>query len=210
MEIVLISVAARHGGEEVALTFRLTDGVHTERQTLSVLLHQYAALGLQKGTVTRADFEAVLEAADLCRAIGTGAFLLGYGANSPKQLVYKLRHRGFSAEVAEKATAYLMDRGLIDRESDVLSRIAQGEAKLWGRSRIVSDLYHKGYDDDVMASAEERLNDIDFEENCARLIQKRGGVPEDADERKRLTAFLVRYGYTLSQIKAAMRKLASE
>jgi hypothetical protein len=70
MEIVLISVAARHGGEEVALTFRLTDGVHTERQTLSVLPHQYAALGLQKGTVTREDFEAVLEAADLCRAIG--------------------------------------------------------------------------------------------------------------------------------------------
>ena len=210
MEIVLVSVASRHGGEEIALTFRLTDGVHTERQTLSVLPHQYAALGLRKGAVTREDFETVLEAAALCRAIGKGVFLLGYGANSPKQLVYKLRHRGFSAEVAEEATAYLMEKGLIDGESDVLSRIAQGEAKLWGRSRIVSDLYHKGYDADVMAFAEERLNDIDFEENCARLIQKKGGVPEDADERKRLIAFLLRYGYTLSQIKSAMRKLVSE
>ena len=52
------------------------------------------------------------------------------------------------------------------------------------------------------------LEDVDFSQNCAALIKKHyGEVPTDADENRRMIASLSRYGYSIGEIRDAIRLL---
>ena len=47
--------------------------------------------------------------------------------------------------------------------------------------------------------------EVDFDENCFELLQKKyAPLPKDKKERQKIVASMMRYGYTLSQIKYAM------
>lgn len=138
--------------------------------------------------------------------LAKAAELLGYGAMSPRRLSQKLLQRGYDTDAVEAAIIYLTERGLL-RESDDAVRFAeQGVRKLWGTRRIREDLYARGFSADAIDEAMETLKSVDFEENCAKVIRKKyGNAPEDPAELKKMTAALVRCGYTFSEIKAAVR-----
>ena len=56
-----------------------------------------------------------------------------------------------------------------------------------------------------------KLDDIDFSQHCAVLIQKHyGEVPTDVDEHRRMIASLSRYGYSIGEIREAIRLLREQ
>ncbi len=81
--------------------------------------------------------------------------------------------------------------------------------KLWGSKRISAHLWSKGYATETMQGLSGLLEEIDFSQNCAALIQKHyGEVPTDADEHRRMIASLSRYGYSIGEIRQAIRILS--
>ena len=54
----------------------------------------------------------------------------------------------------------------------------------------------------------EMLAEADLAENCARLIEKLfDDLPADRAEERRMIAVLLRYGYRMDEIRAAVRRL---
>ena len=138
--------------------------------------------------------------------------LLEYGDVSRRRLIRKLTDRGFPEEIAEMAVDALVDRGYL-KEGDACARRAEQDVrKGWGKRRIAEDLYACRYPrtviDEVLASLEDS---VDFTDNCARVIRKKyRGVPRDRDDRRRMTAALIRMGYGMEEIRAAMIEVAEE
>jgi SOS response regulatory protein OraA/RecX len=121
-------------------------------------------------------------------------------------LTRKLMQRGYSREIASAAAVRLESRGLINEERDVRREVEKCLKKLWGEKRIRAHLWSRGFGTEVIASSENVFSEVDFSSNCAALIKKHyGQVPGDPAEQKRMIAFLSRYGYSLGEIRAAMR-----
>ncbi len=185
------------------------DGDRTIR--LHITVEQYAALHLRAGSITEEQAEALTEAGRLCMAIQRGMSLLQYGDSSARRLAYKLTAKGIDREVAEAAVVYLAEKGYI-READTARRRAeQGARKLWGARRIREDLRANGFSAESIEEAMSALDEVDFEANCVAVIRHRcRTVPKDRAARQKLVAALMRQGYDMDAIRAAMREVERE
>ncbi len=208
LTITVRSLRAQNDGAEVLVQVLLESGEHREQKSLPLTMEQYCDLKPARGVISEETYERLEEASQLCHALRSGENLLSYGANSVQMLSRKLVQRGFSREIATAAAERLQQMGLIDEESDLRREVEKCVRKLWGSRRISAHLWSRGFSSEVLAELGEILEEIDFETNCATLIQKKyGEVPQNADELRRMTASLSRYGYSLSEIRAAIRTL---
>ena len=67
----------------------------------------------------------------------------------------------------------------------------------------------EGFSDECLDGVREYLSEIDFEELCAEHIEKKyGEVPTDRRELEKMYAALSRYGYSGSEIRSAIKKMA--
>ena len=201
----ITDVSPLDGGEWVSVTVKI--GKNTEHIRLTV--EQYGVLNPQVGTVSYDTLDALYEAGRLCDAVRKGLELLGYGAMSRRRLIQKLEQRGYDREVASSASDHLMARGCLPEAEDACRFAEQGVRKLWGPRRIREDLYARGFPTETIEDAMASLEDVDFAENCRRVVRKKyGDTPLDAQDRtaaqKRIAA-LMRLGYTADQIREAMR-----
>lgn len=206
--ITVRALRAQHEGSEVLVQLLLENGEHREQKTLPLTMEQYCELKPQKGVISEEVYERLEEASQLCLALRSGESLLSYGANSVQHLTKKLMLRGYSREVSLAAAKRLEASGLIDEENDVRREVEKCLKKLWGEKRISAHLWGRGFAAESLRELPMLLSEVDFEANCAALIRKKyGSVPRDPDELRRMTAALARYGYSISQIRAAMREL---
>ena len=211
MKIVISSITAINGGSEVIIRVQLQGEEHIDTRELVIDTKQYAALRPEKGEIDEFAFDTLEEASDLNSAIKRGAYILGYGACSEKNMTLKLRSKGFSKEIAASAASELVSRGYINEAADAVREAEKSVKKLWGARRIIASLYEKGYSKEAIDAASKKLASIDFSNSCATLIKKRlGDLPEDTNERKKLYARLARYGYSSSEIKAAFEQIIRE
>jgi len=207
--ITLRSLQAQNEGSEIVLRILLECGENREERRLVLTASQYCELKPQKGVLSEEAFEQLEAAAELCRAIRAGESLMSYGSNTAGMLTQKLWRRGFMRATAIEAAEYLKRTGVIDETRDLQRELEKCLRKLWGAKRINAHLWSKGFDMDAMSELPDFLSEIDFEENCASLIRKHyGEVPRDREEQRRMIAFLSRYGYSLDEIRCAMRKLS--
>lgn len=145
-------------------------------------------------------------------AVARATALLEYGDTSRHRLIRKLTDRGFTEEVASAAADRMEAMGFL-READACRRRAeQGLRKGWGPLRVTEDLHAQRYPraliDEVMSSLSD---EEDYTARCAAVIRKKyRGVPEDRDERRRMTAALARLGYSVSTVRAAMETVSQE
>ncbi len=207
--ITVKSLRAQHDGAEILVGVVLESGEHREQRNLLLTTEQYCELRPARGEIDEALFEQLEAASDLCHAIRCGENLLSYGANSVQMLAQKLVRHGFRRDVALAAAQRLCEVGLIDEKGDMHREVEKCLRKLWGAKRIQTHLWSRGFDAEVMATLGEILADVDFAENCAALIRKHyATLPQDAAEERRMIASLGRYGYTLSEIRQAMRLIS--
>ena len=210
LTITIRALRAQHEGAEMLVQLLLENGEHQEQKSLVITTEQYCEFNLTRGPISEETYERIEEAAELCRALRSGESLLSYGANSLQALTRKLVGKGYNREVAATAAERLAGYGLIDEERDMKREVEKCLRKLWGSKRISAHLWSKGYAAETMRGLSELLEDIDFSQNCAALIKKHyGEVPTDADEHRRMIASLSRYGYSIGEIREAIRHLHS-
>ena len=205
--ITVRALRAQHDGAEVQVQVLLENGEHREQKSLLLTMEQYCELRPAKGQISEELYERLETASELCQALRSGENLLSYGSNSVQMLTRKLMQRGYSREIAMTAAERLSSVGLIDEARDMRREVEKCLRKLWGQKRISAHLWSRGFASDAIAGLPAVLEDVDFSENCAQLIRKHyGDVPQDADEQRRMIAFLSRYGYSLGEIRTAMKK----
>lgn len=204
MQISIRQIRAQNAGEEIVLAVYLSDGEHEERRELILTTGQYAELKPAKGEISEAFFERLESAAQLTAAIKRGSYILGYGSNSRRTLVQKLKRRGFTADQSEAAAEYLESHHCINEAADAAREAENCLRKLWGRRRIIEHLRSRGYDAESLNSLEDVFDKVNFAANCRTLVCKRYGiVPNDRKQLQKLYAALMRYGYSMSEIRAA-------
>lgn len=204
--ITLRSIVSQNNGSEVMLRILIECGGHREERRLILTMDQYLEQKPTKGELTEEAFEALESAAELCRAIRAGEHLLAYGGNTVQMLTQKLIRRGYSRSVAMQAAEKLQYMGVINERRDMERELERCLHKLWGAKRINAQMWSKGFGVDAMAELPSLLESIDFVPRCASLIRKHyGELPTDGEEQKRMIAWLARYGYSLQEIRAAMR-----
>ena len=154
-------------------------------------------------------YEEIVRAANIRSAYKKGLNLLGYSSSSKKNLYYKLRSRGFEDDITEEAIEMLVRDRYVD-ENDACTREAERcIQKLWGRKRIVSHLYSKGFSEHTVREALEELSEVDYTENCKKLLLRNhkkqlASIGEDRVQMTKLVASLERMGYSFSEIKSAI------
>lgn len=211
MTIILKRVVKTENEPYLSLYFDVSSGERTTKKVLLLDASRYFELKLKKGEITREVYEALQNEAKNCAAYRRGIGLLAYGANSSRALERKLRQRGFDGESARAAVERLGEEGFIDESSDAVRFAESCVKKLLGERCIIARLREKGYGREAMSAAEEWLSEIDFTENCKKLIEKKFGVfPKGKKEAEKAISALVRQGYSLTQIKNALKDLSEE
>ncbi len=210
LTITVRALRAQHEGAEVMVQVLIENGEQKEQKNLLLTMEQYCDLKVQKGRIDEETYERLEAASEFCHALRHGEYLLSWGANSAQMLARKLVQRGYSREVSAEVAEHLCAMGLINEASDVRREVEKCLRKLWGAKRIQSHLWSRGFGSDALQELPQLLEEIDFAKACSLLIQKKyGTVPTDPDERRRMTASLARYGYTLGEIREAIRLLTS-
>ncbi len=204
-DFTLTGMRAADGGARLTLyvTGRDENGA-PDYLTLTVLtsrLPHLPAVGpIDPETVTFLRYEH-----QVCQGVFYGLRALAAGDLSVGMLVRRLRQRGVPKEAALEAAGELAARGYLNEKRAALSEAERGIAKLWGDRRVLSDLSAKGFGQEALEAAAERLSDENGGDRCAALIRKkRMTLPADPRGQQKLFAALARYGYTAGEIKTAL------
>ena len=209
MEAYITSVSAGGLGE-IIVTFDLRDGERRSTSKFLISDGAYTELSLSVGISSAYVYDAVERESRIYAAYKRALYLLGYASSSKRALQRKLVSKGFEAEFSALAIERLEANGILC-EADFALR--EGEIclqKLWGPERIRASLKEKGYTDESISAVFFAFEDmeVDFDENCFLLIEKKySRIPTDKKELQKIIASVMRYGYSLSQIKIALSRV---
>lgn len=170
----------------------------------------FASLYLKDGQEISEEEYAELESTvNVRRAYNCAVSLLSRRDHSEKELLRKLREKGYSFG-AEEAIEKLLSYGYVDDRrfcrvfAEELLRI-----KGYGRRRIEQELYKKGVSRDIV---NEVLEEFTFDNEALSDIIKRKYLSKLSDEkgRKRAVNALMRLGYSYGDIRDALKETDEE
>ena len=170
----------------------------------------FASLYLKDGQyIDEDEFAALEETVNIRRAYNCAVSLLSRRDHSKKELITKLREKGYSVG-AEAAVMKLEASGYVDDER--FCRIYASELirlKGYGKRRVEQELYRKGVDRDIIYSV---LEEISFDSDTLSGIIKRKYIGRMSDEKGRQKAVnvLMRLGYSYGEIRDALKNLDEE
>lgn len=160
-------------------------------------------------TVSREIYEMLCADSERCEAVTKALRALNASTLSYSALNFKLKQSGFSDDAIRAATAIIRKRGLIDEEADAAD-IAEKMARSKGRgpARIKAELQKKGYSASIASAAAEGVPPEVYEEALLKSMRTKckGKIPSERSERDRLTASLMRQGFSVSMIMTAFRE----
>ena len=133
--------------------------------------------------------------------------ILSYGDNNKKTLVTKLMQRGYARELCENVALYMEHRGYIDEKKQMATLLDTCLRKKYGQIKIVDEFIVKGFKrEDAVEFLKTALKDVDFGESCSFIIsQKYNPLPKDQDSVRKMMTALMRYGYSINDIKVGIR-----
>ncbi len=168
---------------------------------------QYARFDIKEGDkIDDAHFLKIRDEMIFDNARRQAFTILSYGENNKKTLVQKLRQKGFNYEVCENIALYMEHRGYIDEKKQIGLLCENYLHKKFGKLKIKNELIAKGYmREDVDEYVAKNLNNVNFAENCAYIIEnKYMPLSKDPQEIAKMMGALMRYGYTIGDIKEAV------
>lgn len=156
------------------------------------------------------ELAAFKDAAGSRRAFNAGAQLISRREHSSKELYNKLL-KNYPPEFAAEAVAKLQEIGMLNDE-----RFAEMyanelfEKKGYGKKRILFELNTKGIDRTLAENAVEEL--FCEEDNIQRIVdivrKKYYNIENDEKQRRRAAAYLMRAGYSGSEIHRALNEIS--
>jgi len=140
------------------------------------------------------------------RALKRTLNILDYADNTERKLREKLERKRFGAQAIEYAVNYVKECGILDDRrymADLVDRSAR--VKLYGRRRIVQELYQKGFKRADIEAFD--FGEVDFAEFCAQRIRK---TAARYPEREKMYASLMRSGFSSTDITLAYQIIAKD
>ena len=121
----------------------------------------------------------------------------------------KLREKGASPEMAQKAAAWLLDLGVLDEKAYAAMVVRHYAAKGYGRKRLEAELYRRELPRELWEEALEEMPDAGAQLDA--LVRKRlGDTTPDRKEVGRLASSLMRRGYSWEEVRAAIARNRGE
>ena len=200
-------IRAQSAGDAVWIGVELCDKERnlSEVRRYRVQTALLSSLGVRRGLISEQKLSQIEQAATLSSAWQRALSILAYGANSARSLTLKLRQRGFDAETTEHAVELVRAQGYLHEDNDAQREAERSLAKGWGLRRIGQHLRQRGYATEAIDAALEALGDEDFYERCCCAARKcHRTPPEDAKQKQKIVAYLLRYGYDMSEIRHAL------
>lgn len=166
---------------------------------------------LKKGMdIPHSAIEQLVRDNEFRKARERGLYLMDYGDNTYVQLFGKLR-RSYAEDICYDVCDKLAEIGVINdrRYAENLARRLV-EVKLMGRYRAVNDMKQKGLPKALIDEALAPYADGE-RERLRELIRKKYMNKLDFENRNRkVTASLVRYGYSFDDIRAVLKEIEEE
>ena len=174
-------------GPQEMLDFRLRSGMELEEGTLEGLREACAYWAVRR----------------------RAAALAAEKAMSAGELRRKLREKGASPEMAQKAAAWLLDLGVLDERAYAAMVVRHYSAKGYGRKRLEAELYRRELPRELWEEALEEMPDAGAQLDA--LVRKRlGDATPDRKEVGRLASSLMRRGYSWEEVRAAIARNRGE
>lgn len=151
------------------------------------------------------DLKLLRDKTALAKARDHALLLLSQRMHSQKELRDKLIRKGETAEAAEAAIDWLADHGYLDDESFAKSVVRHYSQKGYGAQRIRSELSRRGISREHWDGALEELAEPDGQIDI--FLQKRLKDRNDRKEVQKLSAALLRRGYSWEEIRAAFQRI---
>ncbi len=127
--------------------------------------------------------------------------MLDYADCTEKKLREKLSRKGYDEDEVDFAVKYAKKVGYLNEERYLANAVyGIANSKLYGKRRLVAELYSKGFKREDIANID--FDEIDFVSNCAKRIEK---IKNRYSDGRKLYAALMRYGFSPSEIKDAIR-----
>ena len=215
MIIKIEKISPSADGETVLLDISLSSGknIQTEKKIISAAQFYDLGLSTAAGQILSTDkFDEISRAAQVTAAIKKGIDLLAYAQSTKKGLSKKLVLRGYPKEISDEAAEYLEKVGYISEKSQAEALVRNlAEKKLYGPSRIKSELFSKSYSEDAIAAALD--TDIDYDAICAERIRKTVGTEVfslSRESRGKAINSLMRYGFSMQNIRSALETLKNQ
>ncbi|MBQ2773246.1 MAG: RecX family transcriptional regulator [Clostridia bacterium] len=203
-KIELSHVRAADGGARLLLHIKILQGEQVSREILTVFAARLPYVP-QCGVLRGDEYERLVAESKMTGALDMGLRLLGAGAVSQLRLIQKMRQRGVEKEIAAAAAAELFARGYADETAGALREAEKGIGKLWGDRRILLDVRAKGYGEAALSAVKKFLLTQNAAGRCEKLIaRRRMTVSLTEADASRFVSSLVRYGYTVHEIKQAI------
>ena len=169
------------------------------------------SFNLKKGmSLPQSAIEQLIHDNELRKAKERGLYLMDYADNTYAGLFKKLQ-KNYSDDICYEVCDKLSEIGVInDRRYAANFARKLIEVKLMGRYRAVQEMKQKGLTKSVIEDALEPYED-GYRERLRELIEKKYMKKLDFEDRNRkVTAALVRYGYSFDDIKAVLREIGEE
>lgn len=201
--IKIISLRASDGGGAMRIDIKRDSEEKSE--AFYILSSHFREYEFSKGEYPDEAYDVLLRLDAVCRGVKCGRRILGYGANSASALRMKLIGKGIKPEYTDEVIGILSSEIGLDEARDAMRLCELQIAKNIGTRRILSYLRGRGYSDEALSEVREYLSGVDFAPICKNAIEKKyGGIPEGLDNRKKCIDYLLRRGFSYSEIKHAM------
>ena len=197
-------ISALHQTSPERVTVCLDDGREI-KATLSVVaeLRLYVGRSLEDVELEQLRSSAALA---LCR--NRGMELLSYRPMSCRELRDKLVQKGETAENAEAAVEWLQSRGFLDDKRYAGMVVRHYAGKGYGAGRIRQELQRRGVTRELW---EEALKELpEQEDKIDKFLVSRLKDPGDRAQVQKVSAALLRRGYSWEEIRAALARFRAD
>ncbi|NLV75851.1 MAG: recombination regulator RecX [Tissierellia bacterium] len=165
---------------------------------------------LKEGMELDEDYiQKVLKEEELSKAKDQALKFLTYRQRSKKEIINKLKSKGYEEDIIENTLSYLEEYGLVN-DVEFAKAFMRDKINLnkFGPTRIKYELYKKGIDDSII---EEVLEEDDEEYTRALVLAKKKLPSYKKDDKKaiyrKLGGFLQRKGYSYDCINRVLKEL---
>lgn len=136
-------------------------------------------------------------------------YLIGQSARSRKQIVDKMRTKGYQTEIIEQAMVFLDEYELLN-DKEYASNYINSRSNRYGKNRLKYDLKSKGINDDILEEVLEEVDPTDEYEVALELGKQRMNSYRDDDRQKKyrkLGGYLQRRGFSMNIVKKVLSEL---
>lgn len=198
----LVSALRQTSSERVTVT--LDDGSEI-KATLGVV----AELRLFVGRALEdAELQQLRASASVALARNRGLELLSYRPMSCKELLDKLMQKGETPEDAEAAVAWLLEQGFLDDTRYAAQVVRHYAGKGYGEGRIRQELRRRGIPRELWDEAVREMPEPD--DKLDRFLTSRLSDPRDREQVRKVSAALLRRGYSWEEIRSALSRRSAE